>query len=369
MTQAFSSFDDECVVAYSNVSDIDQSEVRLATRRSEFDVTDRVNTTDPSAVEQEVIRIYQKLYSAQSAPLITRGFADCVRLYRGADARYYACDTAYHNMQHVLEVTLAMARLMDGYEQSRRFAEPLPAELFELGILTALFHDIGYLRHRKDTRHRNGAEYTLHHVSRGAYFLDEYMQDLGVPQWSRVAGRIIHFTGYEIPAQRIDVPSPLYRLLGNMLGSADIVAQMADRCYLEKCRDRLFPEFVWGGLASAQGSAPRKPTALFSSPQDLLHKTPGFYRTATGRLVDHLGAVFRYAETHFGGDNLYLEELSKNIRYAERIAEARDTASLRRIPPPKHGVSTSMPTSHAGNPAAVLRDSLGDPGGRLQGKM
>ena len=101
----------------------------------------------------------------------------------------------------------------------------------------------------------------------------------------------------------------------------------------------------------------------------LLHKTPSFYRTATVRLVDHLGAVFRYAETHFGGDNLYLDELCKNIRYAERIAESRDTASLRRIPPPKHGTSTSMPTSHAGNPAPVLRESMGDSGVRLQGKM
>jgi hypothetical protein len=89
---------------------IEQSEVSLATRRSEFDVTDRVNTTDPSAVEQEVTGIYQQLYSAQSAPLITRAFADCVRLYRGADPRYYACDTGYHNLQHVFEVTLAMAR-------------------------------------------------------------------------------------------------------------------------------------------------------------------------------------------------------------------------------------------------------------------
>ena len=58
----------------------------------------------------------------------------------------------------------------------------------------------------------------------------------------------------DVRAWRFDVPPGVYRLLGNMLGSADIIAQMSDRCYLEKCRDRLFPEFVWGGLASAQGS-------------------------------------------------------------------------------------------------------------------
>jgi hypothetical protein len=339
----------------------------LATRRSEFDVTDRINTTDPSAVEQEIIRIYQELYSAQSAPLINRAFADCARLYRGAEPQYYPCDTAYHNLQHVLEVTLAMARLMDGYERSRRFSEALSSDLFALGIITALFHDIGYLRHRKDTRHRNGGEYTLRHVSRGAYFLDEYLQGIGMPQWSRVAGRIIHFTGYEIPAQRIDVPSGIYRLLGNMLGSADIIAQMSDRCYLEKCRDRLYPEFVWGGLAAGQGSPPRKTTALFSSPQDLLHKTPSFYRNATVRLADHLGAVFRYAEMHFGGENLYLDELCKNIRYAERIADARDAAALRRVPPPKHGLSASMPSMQP-RPVTISREML-DVGAQMQSKV
>ena len=98
-----------------------------------------------------------------------------------------------------------MARLMDGYERSRR-SRAARQRPVRLGIITALFHDIGYLRHRKDTRHRNGAEYTLRHVSRGAYFLEEYMRDIGMPDWSRVAGRIIHFTGYEVPVERIDVP-------------------------------------------------------------------------------------------------------------------------------------------------------------------
>jgi hypothetical protein len=344
-------------------------EASLATRRSEFDVSDRVNTTDPSAVEQEIIRIYQELYSAPAAPIIARAFADCTRFYRGADPRYYACDTAYHNLQHVFEVTLAMARLMDGYERSRRFSEALDPDLFALGVLTALFHDIGYLRHRKDTRHRNGGEYTLRHVSRGADFLEEYLQEIGMPQWSRLAGRIIHFTGYEISVQRIDVPGETYRLLGNMLGSADIIAQMSDRCYLEKCRDRLYPEFVWGGLADGQSSAPRKGGALFASPQDLLYKTPGFYHKATVRLADHLGAVFRYAETHFGGANLYLEELSKNIRYAERIADARDGGTLRRIPPPKHGLAISMPAMQARSLSPLIAREAPETGNPLQAKL
>ena len=95
-----------------------------------------------------------------------------------------------------------------------------------------------------------------------------------------VAAKIIHFTGYEMPVDAIEVPTPMFRRLGNMLGTADIIAQMADRCYLEKCRDRLFPEFVAGGLAS-EGQPDAQGPARFSSAQDLLCKTPAFYSTAS----------------------------------------------------------------------------------------
>ena len=127
----------------------------------------------------------------------------------------------------------------------------------------------------------------------------------------------------------------MFRRLGNMLGTADIIAQMADRCYLEKCRDRLFPEFVAGGLAS-DGQPEPGGTVRFSSAQDLLCKTPAFYSIAEHRLNELLGGAYGYAETHFGGQNLYLDEVMKNIRHAERIAEKGDVvALLRRNPPPR----------------------------------
>lgn len=306
----------------------------MAPRRSEYDVSNRVKTTDPAAVHSEISRVFLDLYPGASPALVTRAFADCQRLYRGEYPGYWSCDTSYHNLQHVLDVTLAMARLMDGYERGRERPESIGERLFGFGIITALFHDIGYLRNRHDTRHRNGAEYTLRHVSRGARFIEQYMHDIGMPDLAPVAGRILHFTGYEIPVERIEVPDLKFRLIGNMLGTADILAQMADRCYLEKCRDRLYPEFVEGGLATSGSVFKRTPTALFSSAEDLLYKTPGFYRTATARLTEHLGAAFDYATDHFGGQNLYLDEVNKNIRYAERVAAKGDLGLLRRVPPP-----------------------------------
>lgn len=301
-------------------------------RRSEFDVTNRVNITDPDSVKKEVCAIYQDLYPDASTLVLERSFRDVASLYRGTYPGFLHCDTWYHDIQHILDVTLAMARLMDGYERSRRSTDPLGDEVFRFGILVALLHDCGYIRNRKDSRHRNGSEYTKRHVSRGARFLRRYFPKIGIGHLAPVASKVIHFTGYEMPVEDIRVPSPVFRLIGNLLGSADIVAQMADRCYLEKCRDRLYPEFVLGGIARKR-NADGSEDVLFASADDLVIKTPAFYQGATKRLNEKLGAVYKFAEIHFGGQNLYLDEVARNIRFAEKIAAAGTTAMLKRNPP------------------------------------
>src|SRR5882724_5362821 len=102
-------------------------------------------------------------------------------------------------------------------------------------------HDWRSVGTGEDKEHKNGGELTLTHVSRGARFLKAYLPKIGMGEVADVAASLIHFTGYEIPVAEIKVPSLRYKLLGSLLGSADIIAQMSDRCYLEKCRDRLYP--------------------------------------------------------------------------------------------------------------------------------
>ncbi len=301
-------------------------------RRNDYDVTDRVNTTEPASVNGEVNRIFLELYPNASTHVLNRCFRDLTRLQRGEYPGYHACDTSYHNLQHSLDVTLAMARLMDGYERTQDRSGELGARLFRFGIVTALFHDIGYLRKVNDTRHKNGAEYTLKHVTRGAKFLEDYMNRIGMAELAPIASQLIHFTGYEKPIAKIDVPNLSFRLLGNMLGTADIIAQMADRCYLEKCRDRLYPEFVEGGLA-ARDESDRRSSVMFRSVGDLMVKTPHFYKTATVRLNDQLGSAHGYAGKHFGGQNLYFDEIEKNMQYASAVAQQGDLTLLRREPP------------------------------------
>ena len=115
---------------------------------------------------------------------------------------------------------------------------------------------------------------------------------------AQAAARTVHFTGYEIPVDKIKVPGPEFRLIGNLLGSADILAQMADRCYLEKCYDRLYPEFVRGGIARKRHQDGSE-EIIFASAADLIFKTPRFYQGATKRLQQDLGGCYNYIEEPF----------------------------------------------------------------------
>jgi hypothetical protein len=301
-------------------------------RRNDYDVTDRVRTTDLAEVGTEILKLYRELYDGKQAKPIKRAFADLGRMYRGEHRDYLPCDTAYHDIQHVLDVTLAMARLMDGYERSRTGNPALPAACFSLGIITALFHDFGYLRRRADRRHRFGSEYTLSHVSRGSRYLRRYLPRVGLRRYAEAGAALVHYTGYERRTETIRISDTLLRRIGQMLGTADIIAQMSDRCYLEKCRDRLYPEFVLGGLTRKRLPSGRTET-VFRSGEDLVRKTPGFYVNASKRLDLQLARAYEYAARHFGGQNLYLEEMKKNVQYAEHVAPEAAAEALRRSPP------------------------------------
>lgn len=306
-------------------------------RRNDFDVTNTVNVTDPDSVRDAIEKIFLGLFPNGNAGALRNAITYVSRLYRGEHPDYAPCDTGYHDLQHILDVSLAAARLLDGYERSHEKSDSLGEELFIFGILVALFHDSGYLRKRGFEDDRHGAEFTLVHVSRGEQLLKKYLKEAGMGKLAEAAAQVVHFTGYEMPVESIQVPSPALQEVGNLVASADILAQMADRCYLEKCHDRLYPEFALGGVARKRDDQGNE-QVVFSSAKDLLVKTPAFYRVAKRRLDETLKGVYRYAEKHFGGQNLYLEALEKNILFAEYlVAQNADIGMLQRMPPKTPG--------------------------------
>lgn len=295
--------------------------------RNDHDVSGTVRTTDAAAVGEEVLRVYRALYPGERGGALRVAFGHVVRLYLGRHPAYHACDVPFHDLQHVLDVTLAMARLMDGYERGRTAGAPLTPADFCFGALCALFHDVGYLRRRRDRRHHHGAEYTLSHVRRSAAFLRDYLGHYGLARYATAGARLVHYTGHERPVEAIRVDGDLLRRVGQMLGTADLIAQLSDRCYLEKRRDRLYPELVAGGLAHR----------LARSGTELVRRSHAFYLFAAQRLDLQLARAYDYAAHHFGGQNLYLDAMHRNARYALVVVQTDPDRLLRRVPPGSRG--------------------------------
>jgi hypothetical protein len=302
-------------------------------RRNDYDVTNSVQVSSTVAVTDAVRQLFAQGWPGESFERVAVAFEEFDKLFTGRMPGYHGVDTVYHDLQHSLDMTLAMARMMVGYEGSVAPGERFGVERAVMAIAVSLFHDAGYIRESDDATHRNGAEFTLYHVTRSARFIARFLPAIGMDAWVPTATRVVHFTGYEIELSQIELSDPRDRKLGHLLGTADLIAQMADRCYLEKCRDRLYPEFVLGGIAAAPG----RNGALqvrYSSGLDLLRQTPQFVRaTRVQRLEGEFDHAYRYLELLFDGRNPYLEAIDRNLNFLDRVLRSERWPMLRRNPP------------------------------------
>jgi hypothetical protein len=302
-------------------------------RRNEYDVTNTVQVSNPSAVRNAVHELFAATFPGMSFDKLWLAFYDFERLFTGRYPGYKGCDTTYHDMQHTLDMTLALARLVSGYERSVEPRDRLGAARAQMAIITSLFHDSGYIRHEtRDVDFSNGAEFTLYHVSRSADFIRRYLPELGLSRDVGVASMIVHFTGYELNLDDIELDDPRDVICGHLIGTADLIAQMADRCYLEKCRDHLYKEFVIGGVA-IENAKPGEYMVRYESGNDLLTKTPIFYQQVMReRLNAKFNRVYRYIEVLYDGHNPYIEAIRSNMTHLVRIIESGDWSLLRRKP-------------------------------------
>jgi hypothetical protein len=309
-----------------------RTSVPRACRRSDFDVTDTVQVSSPAAVREAVLQLYADTWPGAPQDRLAAALGDFERLFTGRTPGYLGVDTVYHDLQHSQDVVLAMARLMAGYERGHKDGPRIGAERALMAMVTALFHDAGYIRETSESAIPNGAVFTRNHVTRSARYLAKYLPASGLGDWVPVATRIVHYTGYEMPIEMVRVSDPRDRLVGHLLGTADMLAQMADRCYLEKCRDRLYAEFVLGNVAVHAGADGLK--VLYGSGLDLLRQTPQFISsTIDKRLGKAFGHVYRHVEPLFGGDNPYMNAIRQNVEYLRGLMRGSRWPMLRRNPP------------------------------------
>src|SRR5260370_857527 len=132
----------------------------------------------------------------------------------------------------------------------------------------------------------------------------------------------------EIHDNRVEDPKD--RVLGCMVGTADLIGQMSDRLYLEKCREFLYKEFVLGSIAR-DTLADGREIVRYASPDDLIIKTPGFYEyVARARIDLKLGGVDRFASAHFDGAKpLAFPDVNAAF---EAFSRSRESEALGRSP-------------------------------------
>lgn len=123
-------------------------------------------------------------------------------------------------------------------------------------------------------------------------------------------GQMIQCTKLITPPDSLEFESEEVRLMGYILGTADIVAQMADRVYLERL-PLLFDELKEGGVPG------------YESTVDIYSQTVTFFRNVIKkRLFEDFQGIVEDIRHHFQqrwniDQNLYVTAIESNINYIE----------------------------------------------------
>ena len=208
-------------------------------------------------------------------------------------------------------LTLATARLIHGlHVQDQVFS----SGVVQLGLLGALFHDAGLIQ-KDGENDGTGAQFTIGHEDRSIALMKEYISAKGFTAEDILdCSHIIMCTKLSLPINEIPFRSEGIKEMGKVLGSADLIAQMADRNYLEKL-PLLFLEFKEAGVEG------------FETPLELFQSTGEFYHmVAWARLSEDLGNVSSSALYHFKSRwdidrDLYAESVKNNIKYMKETTE------------------------------------------------
>jgi hypothetical protein len=268
--------------------------------------------SDPGTVWNKASAILARINPGYDRSLVKTVFDDVMCLFCGEYPGYSAIKTLYHDKSHTLDVFLCAVRLMHGVHLS---GNRLNDEEMTLIMIATLMHDIGYSM-LDGEEGGTGAQHTQTHVKRGIAFMKKYVAGRQLPpDYATALEPMIGCTDPSLIFSRIEFPDERTRLLGQIVVSADLTGQMADRTYLEKLLF-LYLEFKEAHFGN------------FLNMYDLLRQTKTFYSITREKLDGAFGGVYAKLGLHFKDvmgveNNYYLESIEKNIAYLSEVI-ARD---------------------------------------------
>jgi hypothetical protein len=279
-----------------------------------------VDTRNPRAVQSEAEAVYREMFPDADTTFVARTFDWTHGCFTGKCPDYQPIDARYHDLEHTLQGTLCLVRLLRG--RFRAKGEPvLSRPIFETCLIAILFHDTGYLKKRTDTE-GTGAKYTANHVSRSAQFAGEFLSSHGFSEEQVISAQnMIRCTGINAQLDKVAFQSEQERIGGYALGTADLLGQMAAPDYVEKLQ-LLYLEFAEASRFSPDWD---KRIVGFKSAEDLIAKTPEFWeRYVLPHIQNDFGALYTYLNDPYpDGANPYVQQVEANIHKIRQRANAK----------------------------------------------
>jgi hypothetical protein len=246
------------------------------------------------ALGRNLAETYRRIYGDRE-PRFASGLDEAARL---VIERIASSDALYHDAEHTALVTLCMQDILRG----RRLERSISPSDWAHAILSALNHDIGYVRGvcPGDTEDRfvidaegntvepprgaSDAFLTPWHVERGKIMVRDRFLAVPFIDEEKVA-RGIELTRFPVPEDEdhaeTDTDAGLVR-------AADLIGQLGDPLYLRKI-NALYAEFVETGVDKKLG---------YSSPADMVQHYPQFY---WGKVEKYIVGALRYLDMTMEG--------------------------------------------------------------------
>jgi hypothetical protein len=234
----------------------------------------------------------------------------------------------YHDLRHSLDTALVVARLVTGYQRHNADrAAALSPDAGVLGVVLGLLQDTGYIRKRSKTAVCS-PQLTANHEARSVEFAEAWLRIKSLVRYADLAGLILTTRLATDLVELLANRPPWVVALGKMLGAADLLSQMTDPVYLERCYWHLYPELVLAGADRARGPDGEE-QFLLRDAFDLVRKTPMFYEHVVRKRLDgDFGDVYRHLPAHY----LYATALAASVERAAAIAAEGRRDRLTREP-------------------------------------
>ena len=264
----------------------------------------------PNDIYKEIKLIISLMIDNFDYDFLDLCFENTEKIFNGRFPGYQASNTSYHNLDHTMAVALALLRLIHGiFKQNKTTFNP---EIIECGVISAFFHDTGLIQRTTD-QYGTGAKYTKFHEERSILFMHEYLKSVGrTDTMCNYCAQMIQCTKLSNAPSQLYFDSDEIKLMGYILGTADIVAQMADRVYLERL-PLLLDELREGGIPG------------YDSTVDIYHQTVTFFKEVIRkRLYVEFDGIIEAMRYHFLDrwnidQNLYVTAIENNINYIEYL--------------------------------------------------